>query len=322
VRIDAALRAARSARRPIVVPYLMVDRGRRAKFGSTVRALAAGGATALELGFPFSDPIADGPVLEASANRALANGTRWSDLLTALKTASAALPVAVMTYANPVLQHGLEGGMRALSQAGATGLIVPDLSFEEAGPWIRASRSARVSLILLSAPAASAERTARIARRSRGFLYLVSRYGTTGRQGATDVSELSGLVRAAHRAAPSRPVLVGFGVRDAATARDAVSSGADGVIVGSALEELIVSGAGPVRIERWLTEILRGASGNGWGAPSRSRPTPILGPARTCRSRGSPARGSGRPTRAPDPGRSRGSCSRSEPRPEGPNRPG
>ncbi|MFY9717497.1 MAG: tryptophan synthase subunit alpha [Thermoplasmata archaeon] len=259
MRIDAALSAARSAGQPIVVPYLMVDRGRHARLGVTVRALAAGGATALELGFPFSDPIADGPVLEASANRALANGTRWSDLLSALRTASATLPVAVMTYANPVLQHGLKAGLRSLAAAGASGLIVPDLSLEEAAPWIRASRAARLSLILLTAPAASASRTVEIARRSRGFLYLVSRYGTTGRQGAPDVGGLSDLVRAAHAAVPSLPVLVGFGVRDSATARGALSSGADGVIVGSALEELILSGADPQRIEAWTGRIANGA---------------------------------------------------------------
>jgi len=259
VRIDAALRRARATGLPIVVPYLMVDRGRRSRFAGTVRALAAGGATALELGFPFSDPIADGPVLEASANRALRHGTRWSDLLSAIATASAIVPVAVMTYANPVLQHGLEDGMKSLAGAGASGLIVPDLSFEESAEWVRAARSARLSLVLLSAPAASASRTAEIARRSRGFLYLVSRYGTTGRQGAPGGEALPGLVRAAHRAAPKLPVLIGFGVRDAASAREAITSEADGVIVGSALEEQIVAGATPRSIERWLARIASGA---------------------------------------------------------------
>jgi tryptophan synthase alpha chain len=259
VRVDRALSDARRAGRPIVVPYLMVDRRRRRAIAPTVTALAAGGATILELGFPFSDPIADGPVLEAAANRALGHQTRWTDLLAAARLASRILPVAVMTYANPVLRHGLAPAMRSLADAGVTGLIVPDLSLEEALPWRRAARAARISLILLAAPAASPDRVARIARASRGFLYLVSRYGTTGRTGATDAADLTGLVKAAHRAAPGRPVLVGFGVRDAATARRALRSGADGVIVGTAFEELLESGAGPRRIERWLARLAEGA---------------------------------------------------------------
>jgi len=260
MRIDAALRRARSAGRPIVVPYLMVDRGTQRRLGATVRALAAGGATILELGFPFSDPIADGPVLEASAGRALAHGTRWADLRAAVRTASAVLPVAVMTYANPVLQHGLDVGLRELADAGASGLIVPDLSYEESAPWRAAARRAGLSLVLLTAPAASPQRTAEIARASRGFLYLVSRYGTTGRRGSPEADRLSELVSAARRAAPTLPVLVGFGVRNAATARAARSSGADGVIVGSALDELLLGGATPASVERWISRIAAGAA--------------------------------------------------------------
>jgi tryptophan synthase alpha chain len=259
VRIDAALSRARAAGRPIVVPYLLVDRRRARGLDATVRALAAGGATALELGFPFSDPIADGPVLQAAATRALRHGTRWADLLAAARTASRTLPTAVMTYANPVFRRGLGPAMDALAGAGATGLVVPDLSLEEAGPWSRAARRAGLSLVLLAAPAVSAGRAARIARRSRGFLYLVSRYGTTGRSGAADAPDLAGLVRSAHRAAPRLPVLVGFGVRDAATARAALGCGADGVIVGTALEELLGAGAGPDGVARWLARLTRGA---------------------------------------------------------------
>jgi tryptophan synthase alpha chain len=259
VRIASALRAARAAGRPIVVPYLMVDRARRSRLDATVRALASGGATALELGFPFSDPIADGPVLEAAAGRALRRGTRWTDLLAAARTASERLPVAVMTYANPVLSHRLDPAMAALAEAGVTGLIVPDLSLEEARPWSRAARRAGISLVLLATPAASEERVAQIARRSRGFLYLVSRYGTTGRSAGSDRSDISGLVRSAHRAAPTLPVLVGFGVRDAATAHEALTSGADGVIVGTALEELLGRGASPSEVGRWLSRLARGA---------------------------------------------------------------
>jgi len=230
----------------------MVDRGRRSRLGATTGALRAGGAVAVELGFPFSDPIADGPVLEAAHDRALRNGTTWSDLLAACREVSALLPTAVMTYANPVWHRGLAVALEELSAAGATGLIVPDLSLEEAAPFARAARRHRLSLVLLAAPGTDAVRLARIARASRGFLYLVSRYGTTRGAGGTAGVDLRPLVNAAHRAAPGLPVLVGFGVRDARSARDAWRTGADGIIVGSALEERLGSRAPPEELARWL----------------------------------------------------------------------
>ncbi|HUJ78187.1 MAG TPA: tryptophan synthase subunit alpha [Thermoplasmata archaeon] len=266
MRIDAALRQARRAGRPIVVPYVLVDRSRAARLGATVRALASGGATAVELGFPFSDPIADGPVLAAAASRALAHGTEWADLLRALRTTTAIVPAAVMTYANPVLRHGLEAGLRELASAGASGLIVPDLSLEEAPPWHRAAQRAGLSLVLLAAPAADEARVGRIARASRGFLYLVSRYGTTGRRGTTEVGGLRPLVRAARTAAPALPILLGFGVRDAATARRAMTAGVDGVVVGTALEERIATGGTAAGLGRWMATLAAGA------VPRRSTP--------------------------------------------------
>ena len=256
-----ALRTAAQAGRGAVVPYLMVDRARRARLGPTVAALADAGATALELGFPFSDPIADGPTLEAAADRALAHGTTWTDLLSQVGSACSRLPTAVMTYANPVWARGLPRAAQELRRAGATGLIVPDLSLEEAGPWRKAARSAGLSLVLLGAPSASPARIAQIARRSEGFLYLVSRFGTTGRRDPAPSSQLEPLVGAAHRAVPELPVLIGFGVHDPASARAAVASGADGVVIGSALEEVVGAGAAPRKIGSWLSPIVGAVQG-------------------------------------------------------------
>jgi tryptophan synthase alpha chain len=240
------------------VAYLMVDRRRRALLRSTVQGLRDAGATALELGFPFSDPIADGPVLEAAAGWALRHGTAWSDLLSACRTASGILPTAVMTYANPVWRRGLDRAASELAKAGASGLIVPDLSLEESASWTRAMRRHGVSLVLLAAPGVSSERIRRIARASRGFLYLVSRYGTTGVSTRGTAVDLKPLVEAAHRAAPNLPVLIGFGVRDAASARRAMKTGADGVVIGSALEERIEQNPRPAALTRWLASIARG----------------------------------------------------------------
>jgi tryptophan synthase alpha chain len=235
----------------------MVDRARFSVLGPTVTALKEAGAHALELGFPFSDPIADGPVLEAAANASLRHGTTWSDLLKAARVTSPILPTAVMTYANPVIHRGLERGMRELVTAGISGLIVPDLSLEESAPWRRAARRARLSLILLAAPGASPERIRSIARASRGFFYLVSRYGTTGAARERAPVDLVPLVREAHRASTKLPVLIGFGVRDRASATRALSTGADGVVVGTALEERIEEDPRPASLGRWLTAIAR-----------------------------------------------------------------
>ena len=265
-QLAETLRAAKDARRRVVVPYLMVDRSRRTRWAAQVAALAEAGASALEVGFPFSDPIADGPTLEAAADHALAHGTRWSDLLGAVRTASSRLPTAVMTYANPVWARGLERGTAELRRAGASGLIVPDLSLEEAAPWRRAAEGSDLSLVLLAAPSASSTRTAQIARGSRGFLYLVSRFGTTGSSDPFPARELAPLVRSAHHAAPHLPVLVGFGVHDRASARSAVESGADGVVVGSALEEVVRRGASPGEIGAWMRSLVHAVA-----VPGRER---------------------------------------------------
>ncbi len=257
-RLEPALSRARAAGQGIVVPYLMVDRAREDRLAPTVRALADAGATALELGFPFSDPIADGPVLEAAADRALEHRTRWADLLRAAQRTSRILPTAVMTYANPVWARGLGQATRELRDAGASGLIVPDLSLEEAAPWRRACRDAGIAHVLLAAPAASPARVARIARRSSGFLYLVSRFGTTGTRDPSPAQALGPLVRAAH-AARDLPVLVGFGVHDRESARTALASGADGVVVGTALQVELDRGATPRAVGRWLAPIVAAA---------------------------------------------------------------
>jgi tryptophan synthase alpha chain len=262
VRLGSALQKARASG-PLLVPYVLVDRSRRANLRLLVEALRVGGANALELGFPFSDPIADGPVLEAAAGRAIAAGTNWADLLGSVRTSAPILPTAVMTYANPVWRRGLPRAMRDLRSAGATGLIVPDLSLEESGPWRTAAKAAGLDLVLLAAPGVSPERVRRIAHDSRGFVYLVSRYGTTGAGRPQSVAELSAMVRAARAGHAALPVLVGFGVRDRSTAEAARSTGADGVIVGTALEQKLESGASNPEISQWIRSLS--------GAPTPSR---------------------------------------------------
>ena len=255
MRLGSAIGAARRSARAIVVPYVMVDRSRRARLRSVVTALREGGATALELGFPFSDPIADGPVLAAAHEHALLHGTSWDDLIHAVRVSAAILPTAVMTYANPLVHRGIDRSVSALAGAGAIGLIVPDLSLEESAPFRAAARRHRLDLVLLAAPGTEVQRMAAIARGARGFLYLVSHYGTTGgTQRGTSV-DLRPLVAAARRARPDLPILIGFGVRDARTARRALATGVDGVIVGTALEERLSRGDTPDSLRRFVAAI-------------------------------------------------------------------
>ena len=257
MRLASAFRDARAAGETIVVPYLMVDRARLRELGRTVAALRDGGATGLELGFPFSDPIADGPVLEAAHERALRDRTTWIDLLAALRVASPLLPTAVMTYSNPLVHRGLDDAVGDVAAAGATALIVPDLSFEEVSPFQRATRHVGVALILMAAPGIGSGRLARIARSSRGFLYVVGHYGTTGGAARGATVDLRQIVRAAHRAAPRLPVLIGFGVRDTRSAQSALATGADGVVVGSALEEQLRRDPRATAVRRFLRSIAR-----------------------------------------------------------------
>jgi len=255
VRLASAFQDARARGETIVVPYLMVDRARRRGLARTVTALRNGGATGLELGFPFSDPIADGPVLEAAHERALRDHTTWNDLLVALRIVSPILPTAVMTYANPVVHRGLDAAVGDLAAAGATALIVPDLALEEVGPFQRAAGHIGVALVLLAAPGISPSRIARIARASHGFLYVVGHYGTTGGAARGSTVDLRPIVHGARTAAPRLPILIGFGVRDRASAERALQSGVDGVVVGSALEEQIRRDPRPAAVERFLRAI-------------------------------------------------------------------
>jgi tryptophan synthase alpha chain len=255
VRLDRALANAIVGGRTVVVPYLLVDRARRGRVRAIVHAMAEAGATALELGFPFSEPIADGPALAEAHARSLGNGTRWADLLEDLRVASPVLPTAVMTYANPLAHRGLDVAVRDIAEAGGTGLIVPDLSLEEAAPFRSAARRSGVSLVLLAAPGVTSERVRRVADASEGFLYLVGHYGTTG--GATRGSEtdLAPIVRAAWSAHPGLPVLVGFGIRDRASAERALRSGADGVVVGTAIEQLLAHGPGIAPLSKFVRDV-------------------------------------------------------------------
>jgi len=232
-RIGAAFAGAQSEHRAALMPYLM---GGFPTLADSIRigeACVQGGADILELGVPYSDPLADGPVIHEAATRALAAGASLAGVLEVARALSPSVPVVLMCYANMVLAPGAGAFVERLARAGASGLIVPDLPFEEAAEVLAACDAHGVALVPLVAPTTPPERLAEIGARARGFLYTVSVVGTTGERAA--LAETFADVVARAKAATAVPVALGFGISTPAQARQAADAGADGVIVGSRL---------------------------------------------------------------------------------------
>jgi tryptophan synthase alpha chain len=198
-----------------------------------LRALIDGGVDIIELGLPYSDPVIDGPVIQAATERALRGGTRIADVLRTVEaTAAMGVPVVVMTYWNPVLAYGADRFAKDLAAAGGTGLITPDLIPDEAGEWLGVADAAGLDKVFLVAPSSTDERIASTVAACRGWVYAASTMGVTGARTATSAvaPELVSRVRAV----TELPVGVGLGVSTREQAAE-VASYADGVIVGSAL---------------------------------------------------------------------------------------
>ncbi len=218
-----------------LMPFLMAGDPELAITRSALLALEAAGADLIELGIPYSDPLADGPVIQAAASRALAAATTPGRVLEMLRSLQGELtiPVILFTYSNPLLNRGMEAFCREAAAAGAAGLVVPDLPLEEAETLSTIAAGHGLDLVLLVAPTTPPERMARIAASSRGFTYLVSVTGVTGVR-TTIESRVADLVRQLKALGPT-PVAVGFGISGPEQARQVRDWGADGAIVGSAL---------------------------------------------------------------------------------------
>ncbi|HEX2483010.1 MAG TPA: tryptophan synthase subunit alpha [Methylomirabilota bacterium] len=245
---------------------------------TTARLIAeadARGADVIEVGLPFSDPLADGPTIQRAAVRALERGTSLYRLLPVLAGVSGRIrtPLVVMTYLNPLHRYGLERVTRDLASAGVAGLIVPDCPIDESPPLARAAGRAGLDLVALAAPTSGPERLRRIARASRGFVYLIPLTGITGER--TEVpAELVRLVRDL-RAVTTKPIGVGFGISTPEQVA-AVVRHADGAIVGSAIVRLVERLAGDPDLVGKVGEFIAtlkaatraSATGNGRGAAS------------------------------------------------------
>ena len=235
--LERALRARRESGGRAFVPY--VTGGLQAVDAGFLRGLEDAGADAIEVGIPFSDPVMDGGVIQEASSLALAGGTRPADVLAVVAEAGLGIPVAVMTYLNPVLRHGVETFLAEATRAGVSGLIVPDLPVDEAGELIGACRAVDVSPVLLAAPGSDPERLRAIAASGGGFVYCVATYGVTGERAA--LAGTAQQVVSAMRPLTDLPLLVGVGIGTPEQAGEACRF-ADGVIVGSALVRPLLSG--------------------------------------------------------------------------------
>jgi tryptophan synthase alpha chain len=230
-------------KRAALMPYLMGGFPDVATSRAIGDACIDAGADLLELGIPFSDPLADGPVIQAAGTRALANGATPDAILGVCEALAARAPIVLMTYVNIVLARGYERFADQAASAGAAGLIVPDVPLEESAELRAACDAKGLALVPLVAPTTPDERLARIGAQARGFVYTVSVVGTTGERAATDASQLLGRVKAA----TDVPVALGFGISDAEQAAKAAADGADGVIVGSRLVRAAAESDTPAR---------------------------------------------------------------------------
>lgn len=249
---EAALRSGREQGRKLLVPY--VTGGLGSDWVDVVRACAAAGADAVEVGIPFSDPVMDGPTIQLASERALQQGATPISVVDALRgvAADCGIPLAVMTYYNIAFRAGHERFTQSLAGAGIAGAILPDLPLDEVGPWAAAADEAGVETILLAAPTAPDERLPRICARARGFVYAIGLLGVTGERDS--LAETAKVIAKRLKAVTDKPVLVGVGVSNAAQAVD-VCDVADGVVVGSALVRRLLDGAGPEGAGAFVAEL-------------------------------------------------------------------
>src|SRR5262245_3255076 len=254
--LEEGLRETKARARRALVPY--VTGGLAGVDAGLLRALEDAGADALEVGIPYSEPVMDGPVIQEASRRALVDGTTPAGVLGTIKEAGLGIPVAVMTYANPVWRVGHATFLAWCVDAGVSGVIVPDLPVDEADDWLAACAAASVSPVFLAAPDTPDARLRTIARASRGFVYCVATYGVTGARDrlAETAHELVGRLRPE----TELPLLLGVGITEPAQAAQACAF-ADGVVVGSALVQPLLEGDPPEteRLVRAFAATVHGA---------------------------------------------------------------
>mgnify|MGYP001597130767 CR=1 FL=1 len=249
-RIPATFSRLSAARKTALIPFVTAGDPSRESTVALMHALVAAGADVIELGVPFSDPMADGPVIQRSSERALKLGVGLDDVLdyvSAFRKENEATPVVLMGYANPIEAMGTEAFARRAQAAGVDGVLVVDYPPEESEAFAALVRRHGIDLIFLLAPTSTDERIAEVARLASGYVYYVSLTGVTG-SGALDVADVQANL-ARIRARCTLPLGVGFGIRDAASA-SAVAAVADAVVIGSKIIQEMEDAAPGAAVDR------------------------------------------------------------------------
>jgi len=253
-KLEQTLKAKLADGEKLFVPYIMAGDGGLDQLNNQISLLAKAGASAIELGIPFSDPVADGPTIQAAGLRSLQNGTTLKGILDTLnETASRAVPIVLMTYVNPIFRYGIAAFFADAQAAGVDGVIIPDLPMEEETLVHEDAAKHGIALIRLAAMTSTADRIEAIAKRSEGFLYAVSVTGTTGAR-AQHADNVDVYLERLKNLSPV-PVLAGFGVSSAEQAKE-LGSHCDGVIVGSAIVNLFHENK-TAEIEKLIQESVR-----------------------------------------------------------------
>jgi tryptophan synthase alpha chain len=243
IPLEAHLRQRRDDGHKLLVPYVTGGLGR--DWADVVRACAAAGADAIEVGIPFSDPVMDGPTIQAASEAALAQGTNLDEILDVLRGIDAGVPIVAMTYVNLVFHKGYERFAAEAVAAGVSGVILPDLPMEEMGEWEPSAVDVGIETVLLASPLTPDDRLAVLCERSKGFIYGVNLLGVTGERAA--LPDSSGVLAKRLKAVTDLPVVMGFGISTPEQARTAAEH-ADGVVVASALMRMRLGGASPEQI--------------------------------------------------------------------------
>ncbi len=242
-RIKNKFQALRSKNQKALIAYVMAGFPTEKDTISAVRGLVKGGADIIELGMPFSDPLADGPVIQNAGFQALQKGMNLDKFISIVKKIrkETEIPLILMTYTNILYRHGYEKFIAIVKKAGIDGLILPDMSINESKEFLQAAKKNKMDVIFLISPNTTPERIKKIADSSSGFLYLVSVFGTTGGQQQFQNYTTNAIKNAKKILGGKIPLGVGFGVNNPDQARFIIKSGADAIIVGSAFLRLIES---------------------------------------------------------------------------------
>jgi tryptophan synthase alpha chain len=237
-QLDSVMAKVRAENRAALIAYIPAGFPTQAGCAKAIQALADAGVDAIEIGFPYSDPVMDGPVIQEAADISLKGGTKAADVFAALKVASSTgVAAVVMTYWNPIAKYGVEKFAQSIADNGGSGVITPDLTIEESDAWISATKKSGINPIYVVAPSTKDDRLQNVTAKTGGFVYAASMMGVTGTRDAV-ASTASELV-ARVRTVTDLPISVGLGVSTREQAKS-LAAYADGVIVGSAFIKLLL----------------------------------------------------------------------------------